>query len=180
MTWCSSAPSWRGRWTRRRAQRGVVRLGAGCEQQGSWRRAAALGAGAARGGPLLEQTVEAARWFLQGVDKVFDTMEAARAAIEEATPLLQQAVKLSDEVSTACRRRRRRCCRVSAAALPQPCTCSCCRRRRCRRRCRCCSCRADIALHCPCTCTRSADPSPALTLQILPLHSHSLCRSCPC
>ncbi|PSC74041.1 TRIGALACTOSYLDIACYLGLYCEROL chloroplastic [Micractinium conductrix] len=34
----------------------------------------------------------------QGVDKVFDTMEAARAAIEEATPLLQQAVKLSDEI----------------------------------------------------------------------------------
>ena len=33
-----------------------------------------------------------------GVDKVFEAMEAARAAIEDAKPLLSQAVKLSDEV----------------------------------------------------------------------------------
>ncbi|KAI7842807.1 hypothetical protein COHA_003553 [Chlorella ohadii] len=34
----------------------------------------------------------------QGVDKVFEAMEAAREAIEDAKPLLQQAVKLSDEI----------------------------------------------------------------------------------
>ena len=34
----------------------------------------------------------------QGVERVFETMEAARAAIEDAKPLLAQAVKLSDEV----------------------------------------------------------------------------------
>lgn len=34
----------------------------------------------------------------QGVDRVFEAMESARAAIEDAKPLLTQAVKLSDEV----------------------------------------------------------------------------------
>lgn len=34
----------------------------------------------------------------QGVDRVFEAMESARAAIEDAKPLLSQAVKLSDEV----------------------------------------------------------------------------------
>lgn len=34
----------------------------------------------------------------QGVDRVFEAMESARAAIEDAKPLLLQAVKLSDEV----------------------------------------------------------------------------------
>jgi hypothetical protein len=36
----------------------------------------------------------------QGVDRVFEAMESARAAIEDAKPLLTQAVKLSDEVGT--------------------------------------------------------------------------------
>ncbi|KAI3432325.1 hypothetical protein D9Q98_003884 [Chlorella vulgaris] len=34
----------------------------------------------------------------QGVDRVFEAMESARAAIEDAKPLLLQAVKLSDEI----------------------------------------------------------------------------------
>ena len=37
-------------------------------------------------------------WATQGVDRVFETMEAARAAIESARPLLTRAVELSDEV----------------------------------------------------------------------------------
>lgn len=35
----------------------------------------------------------------QGMDKIFDTAEAATAAIEEARPLLQRAVELVNEVS---------------------------------------------------------------------------------
>ena len=34
----------------------------------------------------------------QGLDKIFDTAEAATAAIEEARPLLQRAVELVNEV----------------------------------------------------------------------------------
>jgi hypothetical protein len=38
----------------------------------------------------------------QGVDKMFAAMESAQAAIEEAKPLLQRAVELSDEVCHPC------------------------------------------------------------------------------
>lgn len=34
----------------------------------------------------------------QGVDKVFEAMESAKAVVEDAKPLLQRAVELSDEV----------------------------------------------------------------------------------
>jgi hypothetical protein len=34
----------------------------------------------------------------QGMERVFEAMESARAAIDDAKPLLSQAVKLSDEV----------------------------------------------------------------------------------
>lgn len=36
----------------------------------------------------------------QGLDKIFDTAEAAMGAIEEARPLLQRAVELVNEVSS--------------------------------------------------------------------------------
>ena len=35
---------------------------------------------------------------VQGLDKIFDTAEAAMGAIEEARPLLQRAVELVNEV----------------------------------------------------------------------------------
>lgn len=38
---------------------------------------------------------------MQGLDKIFDTAEAAMGAIEEARPLLQRAVELVNEVTSA-------------------------------------------------------------------------------
>ncbi len=35
---------------------------------------------------------------VQGLDKIFDTAEAAMGAIEEARPLLQRAIELVNEV----------------------------------------------------------------------------------